>query len=185
MILLGYTALLFALAQDEPASGSELTTYVITLTDGTVIHGTYAESGDQATYQIDAPWLNPPPAPVPTLRSKIADVRPELRHKREERRLKEAREAGYTRVATQDGERYIATDHLKRAERARKMADKVENQLLPETRSTAEPDAGTPTQEERTTPPPLRRYGVQVGVALAGLAISLLLLKVFVLPHTG
>lgn len=181
MITLGLIAIISTAAQNEAPADTGLTTYIITLTDGTVVHGTYSESGDQATYQVDAPWLDPPPPPTPTLRNKIADVQQELRHKRDERRKTEAENAGFTQIATPAGVRYVRSDEIKRAERAARMAEKVENQLRPDFAPTS--DSAPETSAPESPPPasPLRRYGLQASIAAAGLVIAFILLKVLVL----
>lgn len=182
MMLLGFITIISVVTQNEPVSSADATTYVITLADGTVVYGMYTESGDQATYQIDAPWESPPPSPTPTLRSKIADVRQELRHKREERREREAREAGYARVVTADGERYVSIDVMKRAKRAAAMAEKIESQLGSDPAPSLELPAEATAPKAAPRISLLRRYGFQVGIIIAGLAIALILAKVLVVP---
>lgn len=180
MITLGLIAIISTVAQADPPANSDPVTYIITLTDGTVVHGTYSESGNQATYQVDAPWMDPPPPPVPTLRNKIADVQQELRHKRDERREAEARKAGYTRISTATGDRYIRSDEIIRAERAAKMAAKVEAQTLPNAVPNSPEAVEAPTPVDQTPSSPLRRYGLQGSIAAAGLVIAFVLLKVLV-----
>lgn len=174
--------LLLILAQTPPspetAPAEDLVkTFVITMTDGTVYHGTYQEAGEQAVIQIDTPWKPEPPFNV--LRSRVSEVGPELRHKRDERRVQEAAQAGFSLVQTPAGTFYVAAAEVEKARRAREMAVQVM------ARGTGFEAAGPVSAESTATDTPAgstagSRWGLQAGILLAGLIIAGIVLKVMV-----
>ena len=177
MFILTLAILLSASGETQPPAENDLKTYIITFKDGSVCYGSYVENGEQVTIQPDTPWE--PQPPIPTLRSKIADYRLELRHKREERREEEARKAGYVKISTATSERYAKAAEYDRAVRSRDMARRVEEKLSQtpvalETLSNADPASEAPE------PSPVRRYGLQAAILVAGLAASAMILRFFI-----
>ncbi|HNR30946.1 MAG TPA: hypothetical protein PKI11_08645 [Candidatus Hydrogenedentes bacterium] len=157
-------------------------TYVITFDDGEVVHGTYQEAGEQVTVTVDAPWIETPPVRR-TLKSKVKDYRLELRHRREERHEREAREAGFQRVRNEAGEFYVRTEEVELAQRAREMAAQVEARFAPDAadvpiarpgESGLNDGAGGGVAAEDIGL--LQRYGWQAVILLAGLGFTAVVL---------
>ncbi|MBP8129932.1 MAG: hypothetical protein KA184_10180 [Candidatus Hydrogenedentes bacterium] len=173
------TCVCLMLGQDAPPPEDEIKTYVITLDNGEVVYGTYEEAGEQATIRVDSPWL--PAQDVRTmLRSKIVDLRAELRHKREERRAREAEKAGFRKISNQAGESYVRIEEVELAGRARTMAAEVERRLAPDTTLPEAAPAETGTATPQETPSLFKRYAWQAVILLAGLGLTaVVLLRAF------
>lgn len=104
--------------KDQPG----LETYVITLDEEGELHGAFQMTATQITIHVDAPWLENPPERR-TLRSKVrGEPHEELPQRRYERRIRQAREAGYTFVETPAGAFFVLQDTKRHADRAVSMA---------------------------------------------------------------
>lgn len=109
------------LAQVAPVDDEDVQTYRIVLDDRGAVYGIYEEIGEQQVrITVDAPWASG--EVISTLRSKVREVHPELKHRRHERRVAQAKEAGFTYVKTAAGAFFVPdqTKHL--ADRSREMA---------------------------------------------------------------
>lgn len=176
MITLLTTCVCFALGQNAPPQEEDIKTYVITLDDGEVVYGTYEETGEQATIRVDSPWL--PTQDVRTmLKSKIVDLRVELRHKRDERRAREAEKAGFRKISNQAGESYVRIEEVELARRAKAMAAQVEDRLAPDTDLPAINQAETPNPGPQEKPSFFKRYAWQAVILLIGLGLTALVLQ--------
>jgi hypothetical protein len=99
-----------------------LQTYVITLDEEGELYGAYEATATQITVYEDAPWLESPPVRRTLLSKLRGEPHEELPQRRHERRIRQAREAGYAYVESPAGGFFVAHETKRYADRAAAMA---------------------------------------------------------------
>ena len=161
---------------------TNLETYVITLEEEGELYGTYETTATQITIYIDAPWLESPPQRRTLLSKLQSQPHVELPQRRHERRLRQAREAGYTYVETPAGAFFVKEDAKRFADRSAQMAKGV-GERAPAPMPSAEapknlPASAASLQGGNT----LGRYGWYAAILGTGLLLMGVVVRKFILP---
>jgi hypothetical protein len=141
----------------------------------TRVYGSVEEQENQIKITYDTPWQ---PQPVQSIARGGVTWESEAPRNRESRLLEEGRIAGFTRIETPQGERWLPIEQVELARRAQAMAEAAQPAApldLPEQAVTSAEPAQAPTPAS-----PYRRYAVQAVIAVAGLAVAGLILRFMV-----
>jgi hypothetical protein len=163
------------LGQIALADEENLQTYRIVLDDRGTVYGAYEEIGEQQVrITVDTPWA--PGEVISTLRSKVREVHPELKHRRHERRVAQAKEAGFEYVETAAGGFFVPEQVKRLADRSRELAAaRVPVDVSFEEASDIALAAGPPPPVD--PPSWLRRFGWHAGILVVAAALLALVAR--------
>ncbi|MFP4501746.1 MAG: hypothetical protein ACLFTT_12150 [Candidatus Hydrogenedentota bacterium] len=173
MVTLLLLAIIAAPEQIMPVSDEDIETYRIVVDAGgeeRIIYGTYEEGTAQVNIVVDAPWTASRELRI--LKKDVIEVHRELKHKRRERRIEQAKDAGFAYVESAAGAFFVPERAFHHAQRAREMVRKAEAEHVDHEAAESGNEAGAEGNAEAAQSSSLfARYGWHAGIVLTGVLL--------------